>query len=864
MNDLINLDVTSAYSFLWGTFSPEELVGEVKALGMKGVALTDKWSLYGAIRFLRAARRENITPIIGARIRIKNLGWTIALSRNLRGYGNLCRLITYGIYKNQRHPRDIPYSFLREHSEGLVLIVGIYGSRLRRLSKMGDTEGAGILLLSIKRLLQENFPLFIGISFHEKKDTLSNEILSFYGKRLGLPTVFINHCAFLKRKDYCLHRLFVNIQKRHHHKNVNPLPNDSFFLNSPRDLSRYNMEKEAIKNTELILDLCKDFSFPSKRLNPPRFRPKKDAERELSKRCLLALSRRFKRIPPDYILTLDKELSIIRSRSLSDLFLLVGDICQRARCKGIRHSVRGSAAGSLVVHLLLKGPDPLRHNLLFERFINDGRNDLPDIDIDFDSERRDEITSWLMDSFSKDPFSSKAALVATVHTFRPRSAVRLSAKALGISASDIDMLVGALPWSLRGISLKEAVERLPELKDSPLRMAGGLLEMASRVEKLPFQTSVHLGGVVLAPKNILDWSPIFLSRKGFPVTQLDKDDIDFLGLLKIDLLGLRMHTAIKKALDVLKKMNKEIDIENLPLHDKKTFELLRTGNTLGIFQVESSGQRNLICRLRPGSFEDIVAEISLFRPGPVKGDMVRRFLENRKNKKIKEDIHPSIAPILKETHGVIVFQEQVLRIARHFAGLSYSEADAFRRAMTKDRKRHEMEGLKDAFIKRAVKMGRKRSEAERVFRKVSAFAAYGFCKAHAVSFAHITWQSAWLKAHYPLAFYIGLLNAGHVGSYPPYVILGEAKRSGIPVYPPCVNRSGLEYTREGKGIRCPLTVVKNIGRKRAKRIIEERKRQGEFLCVDDFLSRIDLPHEALRSLFMAGALSFENEEKKIA
>ncbi len=356
-----------------------------------------------------------------------------------------------------------------------------------------------------------------------------------------------------------------------------------------------------------------------------------------------------------------------------------------------------------MVHLLLNGPDPLRHNLLFERFINDGRNDLPDIDIDFDSERRDEITSWLMGRFSRGPFSSQAALVATVHTFRPRSAVRLSAKALGISASDIDILVRALPWSLRGISLKEAVERLPELKDSPLKMAKGLLEMASRVERLPFQTSVHLGGVVLAPKNILDWSPIFLSRKGFPVTQLDKDDIDFLGLLKIDLLGLRMHTAIKKALDVLKKIDKKINIENLPLHDKKTFELLRTGNTLGIFQVESSGQRNLICRLKPGSFEDIVAEISLFRPGPVKGDMVRRFLENRKNKKIKEDIHPSIAPILKETHGVIVFQEQVLRIARHFAGLSYSEADAFRRAMTKDRKRHEMEGLKDAFIKRAVK-----------------------------------------------------------------------------------------------------------------------------------------------------------------
>lgn len=425
---------------------------------------------------------------------------------------------------------------------------------------------------------------------------------------------------------------------------------------------------------------------------------------------------------------------------------------------------------------------------------------------------------------------------------------------MGYPLSRIDALSRCLPWSLRGIPLQEAVSRLPELRDSPLRRETALLEVASSIEGLPFQASVHLGGVILAPGHINDWTCLSISRKGFPVAHLDKNDLERLGLMKLDILGLRMHTAIEKAVTVLKQQGIDPGIENISPDDKKTFDLLCSRQTMGIFQVESSGQRNLIGRLQPRTFDDIVAEISLFRPGPVKGDMVNRYIRRRDGREPLDFLHPDLEKILEETYGVIVFQEQVLRIVKRFAGLSYSDADVFRRAMTKGRSRGEMQMLKAAFIKGALSNGHGRKTAESVFCRISAFAAYGFCKAHAVSFAHITWQSAWLKTHHPAAFYIGLLNAGNVGSYPPFVILNEARRRNISVLPPHVNRSGIEYLLEGGAIRCPLQVIRGIGIETAKRIIHQRDTGGMFQTWDDFFSRLQIPVRARHMMILAGAL----------
>ncbi len=850
----VNIDVMSSFSFLWGTFKPEELVEHVAQMGQRAVALTDAWSLFGAVRFWKACKRHGIQGIIGVRVRLFGQGWVVLLAKDFEGYGNICKLASFGLLQDSKNPRDIPLSLAQKHSRGLVCICGVHGSNIRLLASEGLMDGAGIKLLALRSVFRQKDSLFLAIQSHVAADKRANHILMDLAERLEIPPVAVSHTAFLRQKDFYLHQILVGIQQRHHHLDIPPLPNDSFFLASSKEMLSRLGRRDLVERSLEVANLCSGFSFPSERLKPPRFRDPKDADDKLARKTLLALARKFNTIPRDYIVGLEKELSEIRSRRLSDFFLLVSEICAFAKKKGIRHSIRGSAAGSMVVHLLHNGPDPIRHRLLFERFMNSGRNDLPDIDIDFDSERRDEVTSWLMERFARPAREARAALVATIHTFRPRSSVRLAARALGYPLSRINRIVKALPWSLRGISLKKAVARLPELKDSPLKNEPVLLKTASALEGLPFQASVHLGGVILSAGQMANWCPLWMARKGFPVAQLDKDDVDWLGLLKIDLLGLRMHTAIEKALSVLKQQGIDLDIDDIPLDDEKTFDLLCSGRTLGIFQVESSGQRNLIGRLQPRTFDDIVAEISLFRPGPVKGNMVAKYVRRRNGLEQIDFIHPDLEDIVGETYGVIVFQEQVLRIVERFAGLSYSEADAFRRAMTRGRSRGEMKMLKSAFIQAALRMGHSEREAELVFKHIAAFAAYGFCKAHAVAFAHITWQSAWLKAHHPSAFYVGLLNAGNVGSYPPFVILNEARRNKIHVLPPHVNKSGLQYQLEEEAIRCPLQVIRGVGMETAGRIVRERDARGRFVAWSDFFSRVQMPVHARYMTILAGAL----------
>ncbi len=874
----VNMDVASAYSFLWGTFHPDELVNKVASMGQGAVALTDIFSTYGAVRFWKACKKGGVQAILGARVRVAGYGWLILLARDFNGYGNICRIISAGLQHAGKAGKAscitgavVPFSVIRSFSRGICCIAGGYGSAVRFMAAGEHREGAGIKLMALRSVFKDEGALFIGVQNHLPEDMEANQVLIHHAARLSLPIVPVNHVAFLSPDEYSLHRMMVEIQRRHHHRNIEPLPNTSFSLLSGREMEHRlhksglsgDIIRQLMANIPLAAQACSRFSFPAGRLQPPVFRQKGQADRELGRKAVLALARRFEHVPARYVTAIDRELSEIRQRGLSDFFLLVSEICEFARSKGIRHSVRGSAASSLVVHLLHNGPDPIRHGLLFQRFMNSGRMDLPDIDLDFDSERRDEVTSWLMGRFGNNISEARAALVATIHTFRPRSAVRLAARAMGYSLPRISVLVKALPWSLRGIGLKDAVERLPELASSPLVKEHALLNTAARLEGLPFQASVHLGGVILAPDRVTDWSPVWLGKKGMPVAQLDKDDIDALGLLKVDLLGLRMHTAIEKSLSVLREIGVDTTdlIDRLPHDDPAVYRLLEHGDTLGIFQLESSGQRNLICRLRPRCFQDIVAEISLFRPGPVQGDMVNRYLKNRelsargRNRSVSQ-IHDSLKEILAETFGVIVFQEQVLRIVHTFAGFSYGEADGFRRAMTKDRSPQEMARLKASFIQGALKQGHSRQEADKVFRKIAAFAAYGFCKAHAVAFASITWQSAWLKAHYPAAFYLGLLNAGHVGSYPPFVILNEARRKGIAILPPHVNRSGLEYRLENGAIRCPLLVIRHVGRSRAEAIVEERRRGGPFRSQEEFFARVALPDLVRKMVIISGAVDF--------
>ena len=849
MDNFCHLEVHSAYSFLWGTFTPKALVDAVKARGQKAVALTDIWGLYGAIRFYQAAKDAGIQPVIGSRVRLWDGSWITLIAKTFKGYGNLCKIITAGMGNTRTGKPMVLHNHIRKWSGDLICLAGGYGSRPRVLAKNGNVEGAGISLLPFKRIFAGD--LFVVLQHHGlPRDMETNQILVQVAKRLKIPVIATNQVAFLSPDDYILHQTLIGIQKQHHHREINPLPNNSFWLTPGQDMASRIPWPEALENTKKVTELCRRFAFPVGKLHPPRFRLKKEkADSTLARTALQELARSRSPVKAEYIRQLDQELGVIKGKGLSDFFLLVREVVEFAKSHGIRHSIRGSAAGSLVAHLLYKGPDPIEHGLLFERFINQGRGDMPDIDIDFDSERRDEVIRRLMDRFS-----IQTAMVATVQTFRVRSAVRLAARALGYPLHEIDRLTKCLPWSLRGIGLEKAMTRLPELKDSPLRHEQMLLSLAAHIEGLPFQTSVHLGGVILAPHDITDWTPVSASSKGFSVGQLDKDDVDCLGLLKLDILGLRMHTALRKAEEILRQEGIDVDLAKLPLDDCPTYALFQSTESLGVFQLESPGQRHLLGRLQPGKFSDIVAEISLFRPGPVKGDMVRTYIARRNGRQPIEFLHPDLRPMLEETYGVIVFQEQVLRVVHVFAGFPYAVADAFRRAMTKDRSSEEMARLKTQFMDGAIRQGHSTELAEEVFRQVATFAAFGFCKAHAVAFAHITYQSAWLKAHHPRAFYLGLLNAGHVGSYPPWVILNEARRQGIPIHPPHVNSSRLEYRAEGDGIRVPLVVIRGIGPGLAQRIVSEREENGFFPSWEDFFVRVSLPANARSRLILSGAL----------
>ena len=839
MDTFVHLEVLSAFSFLWGTFTPEDLVETVASMGQKTVALTD-YTLHGALRFYKAAVRIGIQPIIGAKLKIWDGSPVTFLATNFEAYKNLCCLVSATANSGIITKQD-----LYHYSKGLVCIAGGRDSRINTALKRGISDQAEFGLLELKSVL--NNPEWLFLAIQNNGDQFLENTINF-ASSVNIPTVATNEVSFLRREDYILHRTLVDIQIKHHHRKITPLPNDSFFLASGAEMENRIGYYQSIENTQYVALLCKSFSLPIGKLHPPSIQDPHKSSEKLTRLCFKELARFYAPVGIDYFRRLDQELEAVNKTRLADFFLFVRNVVDFARSGNIRHSVRGSAAGSLIVYLLLGGVDPVANDLLFERFINDGRGDMPDIDIDFDSERRDEVINYVLGLFPK-----QTAMVCTIHKFKCRSAVRLAARAMGYPLNEINRLASCLPWSLRGRDLKLSLEQLPELRGAPIQKETRLVDLASRLTGIPFQTSVHLGGIIIAPGDIKAWTPVGKSPKDVPVSQLDKDDVEALGLLKLDILGLRMHTAIRKALEILDEKRINLDFDRIPLNDKRTYSLLCSTHSVGVFQLESPGQRSLLGCLQPVEFKDMVAEVSLFRPGPVEGDMVSVYIRRRNKEEPVPFLHETISEVLKETYGVILFQEQVLRVAHFFAGLPYAEADAFRRAMTKDRKSRKMELLKQSFIEGAIDQGHSKSLAEEVFTQVSAFASYGFCKAHAASFAHITYQSAYMKAHYPQAFYLGLLNAGQVGSYPHSVVINEARKRGIRIYRPHVNSSSAEYVAERTGIRVPLDVINGVGPAMARRIRANRERFGPFRNREEFLTRVPTPKRIEDILAIAGA-----------
>jgi error-prone DNA polymerase len=546
---------------------------------------------------------------------------------------------------------------------------------------------------------------------------------------------------------------------------------------------------------------------------------------------------------------LEKELTTIAQLGLSDFFLVVKEIVDEARRRNIRCSGRGSAANSIVAYLLgITGVCPVRHHLLFERFLHKGRKGTPDIDVDFDSDRRNEIIEWMERRFGTE----QTAMTATLITFRARMAIREVAKALGWPMETVNALSKAIP----GYTNKE----LTNYRDTLAEIVGEapLLDVLIRTATLlldrPRHLGLHSGGMILSARPLTTFTPIQRSANGVSVVQFDKDDVEAMGLVKFDVLGLRMLACIAECVELI---GNTVDIDEIPLDDRAVFEMIKRGETLGVFQIESQGQMHLLAQHQPDCFDDLVNEVALFRPGPLQSGMVNPYVRRRKGLEPVTYLHPDLEPLLKDTLGIVLFQEQILEIAHHFAGLPLDEADDFRAVVSKNRDPKAMAAMKDRFIQGAVHRGVDLPSAEAVYDVVSHFVGYGFCKSHAAAFAKTVYQSAWLKHYYP-AEYMAAFMQHRPGMYNLMTLEEEAKRLGVGVALPDINVSGTRYSVEGvsekpQTIRKPLTSIANVTEDLARRIVWERLR-GPFTSVEDLVTRVEIHREALESIALSGAL----------
>lgn len=888
----LHAHVHSNFSFYDGAAPLTDLVEAVARLGMPALALTDHNSLAGAVRFYQAASAAGVRPIIGAEFDVEPVtgrqpARLVLLAEDNEGYSSLCRLVTcaqLGAARSagpfspeyeevdRRHPL-LRQEHLREYATHLIGLSSGPEGEIGRALREGVRRRAVTAAEYYSDLLGPgNF--YLELQHHRLAPEQGGLRYRLRGlaAELGLPVVATNDVHYvtpdhapLQDALFCLGQ-GISLEEPHPGRK----PNAEFYLKSPRQMAAlFHDLPEALGATEEIAERCR-WELDLDTIHLPRFDcatapgfcgdadSPADRAAFLEQLCREALPQRY--TSPSRLAAarrqLDHELAIINQHGLADYFLIVWDLVRFAERQGIRHTGRGSSAGSLVCYLLdLTQPEPLENDLLFERFLNPERKDLPDIDLDFDTRRRDEVVRYVYEKYGPE----HVAAVGTVNTFRARAAVRELGKVLGLSERRIARLAQNFAYvNLRRLpqmleSLPEVRELRPELQDQQR-----LLQLCEQVAGYPRHLAVHVGGLIISARPLTDLVPLQLANKGIAVAQYDKDDVEALGLIKMDILGLRIHTAIVHCQKLLERKGRALDLARIPLDDPACYELLRSTNTLGLFQLESPGQRNLQGRLLADHFEDIVAGISLFRPGPVQADMITPFLARRRGLEPVEFSYPELRRILGSTYGVIIYQEQVMRVASALGGFSLGEADRLRKAMNFDAAPEEIDRLRGRFLEGARERGLEPAAAEEVFAQLAAFAAFGFNKAHAASFARISYETAYLKVHHPAEYFAGLLSAQPMGFYPARTLAEEAKRLGIAILPPDVNRSEADYTVEAGAIRCGLRFVREMTEPALRRILAARK-EGPFGSLRDFCMRTGTPYPAVENLILARAFAWTGQ-----
>ena len=874
-----HLHVRSGFSFGFGVATPEELVAAASGMEMGALALTDRDGLYGVPRFLEAAGEAGISPIVGAEIGVEGGGHVVLLAEGMEGYRSLCRLITgYRISSENRRRPSCPLPLVLDHAEGLVCLTGaVPFGLLPRLVLAGQRDEARGALRGLREAFGDRLYAELTDDGTAGARRAMGRVADF-AREAGVPLVAAGEVTYLRPGDHRLHEVLVAAANLSALPGPGYRPTDRLYLRSAAGMRRlFRGYPGALRNATAVAERCAGAVSLSGRVYMPAaiLPPGASAGRTLLKLVVAGARRRYRgrgRGGPttgEIKTRLDRELDCIRSLGFAPYFLIAHEATRIARSKGIPVTGRGSAANSLVSYCLgLTQPEPFGNRLLFERFMHEGRKDPPDIDLDFCSVRRDEVRFEMVRRYG-GPGSRGVAEAATAQTMSLRGAVRVAARALGHPPCEIDALSRHVPTRFRdrnrvyaGLSGWNEALAEPAMKGHPLQDTQKhrlLLELSAGLMGRLREAGTHSGGMVFGTpeRHLSELVPLEPSgTEGLLRCQYDKDDLERVGLPKLDLLGLRMHTALHAAGALAsKRLGRKVDPYDLPPEDRRTYALIRTGKNAGMFQLESPGQMHLSRRLKPRRFPDLVAQISLFRPGPVRGDLVTPYVMRKNGRERYAPILPELEEILKPTHGVLVFQEQVLAVANTVAGFTFAEGDSLRRAMTKERGPGAMRKLRREFLCRARENGVSAAAADEVFSWMEGFSVYGFSAAHGASFAELSYASAYMRCHYPAEFFAGVLNSQPMGFYSPRVLLNEARRNGLGVLPPDVHLSGEGFTVEedGLALRVGLRYCKGLSERAISSIVSGRP-ERPFASVADLYGRTAVERDSLENLIRGGFL----------
>ncbi len=880
MRPFVHLHVHSEYSLLDGLGRVEDLVVRAAELDMPALALTDHGAMYGAIEFYQAAKKHGIKPIIGLEMYISPRGMKqrdpkkdrkphhiILLARDNAGYHNLLQIATAGELEGFYYKPRVDKKYLAEHAEGLIALSGCGSGEIPRLILRGQLDKARQVAAWYREAFGEgNF--YLELQRHEGIPEFKqiNEGLMALSNEMGIPLVATNDVHYVRPEEARAQEILLCIQTNTTINNPKRMTmgDESFYLKSGEEMAAlFSDVPQAVETSLLIAEKC-NLDLERKGYHLPIFEVPEgyDAESYLRHLCQEGLKNRYPVITPEIEARLGHELGIIHQMGFDTYFLIVWDLVRHARDQDLWWNVRGSVAGSIVAYTLgITNLDPLRHGLIFERFLNPGRVTMPDIDLDFPDDRRDEMIKYAVEKYGQD----KVAQIITFGTMGARAAIRDAGRALDIPLPEVDMVAKMIPFGPK-VKIQDGLDKVPELRDlyENKDYIKELIDTARSLEGVARHASTHAAGVVIADAPLINYTPLHRPTRGeegsIVVTQYPMEILEDIGLLKIDFLGLSTLTIMRQAVDLIRQNHGlQLDLHTIPTDDPAIFELLSSGNVTGVFQVESSGMRRVLTDMQPTGFKDIVAVLALYRPGPM--EYINDYIDRMRGRKSVEYRHPNLRPILEETYGVCIYQEQVIRILTDVAGYITSDADLVRRSIGK-KKKAELLKHRASFVEGAVEHGGlHRETAEAIFDDIEYFARYGFNKSHAVSYAVITCQTAWLKAKYPLEYMAALLSVERHNTDKVGLLIAECRRMGIEILPPDVNRSGLDFTiadrEESRAIHFGLGAVKNVGEGPIEVILAAREQGGPFKDIEDFCQRVDLRQvnrRALECLIKVGAL----------